>query len=47
MRVAPSNSELICRSRVISAMKLVESTHNSLKPRRTTSAAYGKVDPLL
>lgn len=28
-------------------MKLVEHTHNQLKPRRATSAAYGKADPLL
>ncbi|CAD8062876.1 unnamed protein product [Paramecium sonneborni] len=47
LRIAPQNQEAIQRSRVISAMKLIEHTHNQLKPKRATSAAYGKTDPLL
>ncbi|CAD8155084.1 unnamed protein product [Paramecium octaurelia] len=47
LRVAPQNYEAIQRSRVISAMKLIEHTHNQLKPKRATSAAFGKADPLL
>ncbi|CAD8059662.1 unnamed protein product [Paramecium primaurelia] len=47
LRIAPQNQEAIQRSRVISAMKLIEHTHDQLKPKRATSAAFGKVDPLL
>ncbi|CAD8149414.1 unnamed protein product [Paramecium pentaurelia] len=47
LRIAPQNQEAIQRSRVISAMKLIEHTHNQLKPKRATSAAFGKADPLL
>ncbi|CAD8066828.1 unnamed protein product [Paramecium sonneborni] len=47
LRIAPQNQEAIQRSRIISAMKLIEDTHNQLKPKRATSAAYGNTDPLL
>ncbi|CAD8142844.1 unnamed protein product [Paramecium pentaurelia] len=47
LRIAPQNHEAIQRSRVNSAVKLVEKTHKQLKTRRSTSLIYGQKDPIL
>ncbi|CAK65999.1 unnamed protein product (macronuclear) [Paramecium tetraurelia] len=47
LRIAPQNHEAIQRSRVNSAVKLIEKTHKKIKTRKSTSLIYGQNDPIL
>ncbi|CAD8128249.1 unnamed protein product [Paramecium sonneborni] len=47
LRIAPQNNEAIQRSRVISAIKLVEKTHKQIKTRKSTSLIFEQNEPIL